>query len=89
MNSINISENIDIGLSKNNDAQNIIKMNILKNAVFLGWSVEKQNDNNFVLRKKICNLKTNEKNTDTLLDTLFDVRSFDKFDKSINKYYTL
>jgi hypothetical protein len=85
MNSVDISENID----ENDDIQNIIKMNIIKNAIFLGWTVEKQNDNNFILRKKICNLKKNEKNTDTLLDTLFNVQSFNNFDKSINKYYTL
>lgn len=54
-------------------SKNIIKMGILKNAKFLGWAVEKQNDGSYVLRKKVCNLSNDEKTTDSILDTLFNV----------------
>ena len=92
----NINKNINKNTkekekNKEEDKKNIhkiIKMNIIKNSILLGWSVEKKNNDKFVLRKKICNLQNNEKTTDTLLDTLLNIQTFDKFDKSINKYWS-
>lgn len=58
-------------------SKNKIKMGILKNAKILGWSVKKQTDGSYVLRKKICNLTNSEQTTESLLDTLFNIHMFE------------
>jgi hypothetical protein len=80
---------MDINNFKNihkNDIQKVIKMNIIKNAISLGWNVENENNNKLILRKKISSLKNNEKTTDALLDTLLNIQAFEKFDKQINNF---
>jgi hypothetical protein len=55
----------------------IISM-IINNAKNLGWTVEreKNNKNVYILKKKIDKLTKYEKNTDTLIDMIFDIRNF-------------
>ena len=67
----------------------VIKMNIIKNAIEKGWTVEKTNDNTFILKKSIHQLNNDEKTTDILIDTLLDIRKFNNFDPMINKKYIL
>jgi hypothetical protein len=67
----------------------VIKMNIIKNAIEKGWTVEKTNDNTFILKKSIHKLNNDEKSTDILIDTLLDIRKFNNFDPMINKKYIL
>ncbi len=59
-----------------------IKLNIIKNAIRKGWSVEKKDKSTFILTKKVNVLGSDEKNTDNLIDTLLDIKHFDNFDKS-------
>lgn len=56
--------------------RSMIKNKILDNAISLGWIVEKKDNNTFILKKKINELKKYEKNTDKLIDILLDVRNF-------------
>lgn len=49
---------------------------ILENAINNGWRVEQQNNKVYILRKKINKLTKKEKNTDELMDVIFDVKNF-------------
>jgi hypothetical protein len=53
----------------------IISM-ILKNAMNMGWNVEKNEKNVYTLRKKENQLSKNEKNTSKLVDMFFDINKF-------------
>ena len=64
---------------------NLIKLNIIENAVNYGWCVSVINDNTFVLKKHMNNLLSDEINTDTLIDKILNVTNFVSFDKNIDK----
>lgn len=81
-----VGENTEI-LKKN--ISMTIKLNIIKNAMGKGWHVEKKDGNTFVLKKKINIMRSDEKNTDKLIDGLLDVKNFDTFDKSIGETYSV
>jgi hypothetical protein len=70
-------------------SKNIIKLNIIKNAMEKGWRVEKKDENTFVLTKKIDKINNQEKSTDKIIDSILDIRKFDNFDNFIENYYTL
>jgi hypothetical protein len=53
----------------------IISM-IMENAENMGWSVEKNKKNVYILRKKIENLTKKEQNTEKLVDMILDIRKF-------------
>ena len=50
-----------------------IKQSIISNAINMGWSVYRIDDNKFVIKKKINQMSETEKCTKKLLNMLFDV----------------
>jgi hypothetical protein len=81
--------NINTGLLENDtdalkkNISMVIKLNIIKNAAKKGWRVEKKDGNTFILKKSLNIMRSDEKNTDKLIDGLLNVENFDSFDKSI------
>ena len=73
--------NLEDSQTIKNNISRTIKLNIIKNATRKGWTVVKRDKSTFVLTKKINILKSDEKNTEKLIDTLLDVKQFDNFDK--------
>jgi hypothetical protein len=67
-------------LLDNIDEKDIYKSHIIslimKNAKMLGWNIEKENSNVYVLKKKIKNLSKNETTTESLIDTILDINNF-------------
>ena len=53
----------------------IISM-IIENAANMGWGVEREKKNVYVLRKKIDKLTKKEQNTEKLVDMILDIRKF-------------
>ena len=49
-----------------------IKLNVVTNAVFLGWAVE-QDGGQIILRKKLTDLNEYDEDTSKLLDILFNM----------------
>lgn len=53
-----------------------IKLNIIKNANRNGWNAEVKDRDTIILRKKINVLRSDEKNTDMLIDSLLNIKHF-------------
>ena len=84
-----MNSNLEDSQTIKNNISMTIKLNIIKNATKKGWTVVKRDKSTFVLTKKISVLKSDEKNTENLIDTLLDVKQFDNFDKSINNSHSV
>ena len=56
----------------------LIKTIIIKNARDLGWEVNELSKQKYVLKKKIYLMSERERNTDTMLDMIFDLRDAKK-----------
>jgi hypothetical protein len=72
-----MNSNLEDSQTIKNNITMTIKLNIIKNATLKGWTVVKRDKSTFVLTKKISILKSDEKNTENLIDMLLDVRQFD------------
>jgi hypothetical protein len=72
-----MNSNLEDSQTIKNNITMTIKLNIIKNATLKGWTVVKRDKSTFVLTKKISILKSDEKNTENLIDMLLDVKQFD------------
>lgn len=57
----------------NNEIKDSMMNKIINNASVHGWRIEKQHSNIYVLKKRICDLLDNEKNTENLIDSIFNI----------------
>jgi len=68
-----------------NKISDVIKLNIIKNALDNGWMVEVYDNRTVVLKKKKIDLSFDENSGDELIDKLLNIRTFKNFDKNIGK----
>ena len=73
-----------------NKINNIIKMNILKNALDKGWTIEKKNNNTFLLKNNnLTNKLNHQTNFENIIDSILDISKFTNFDNSIDLNYEI
>jgi hypothetical protein len=65
--------------SISNDINDIIKLNIIRNALDHGWTVAICDNKTIILKKKKNDLLFDENNSDILIDKLLNVMTFKRF----------